>query len=333
MAMFLCNDSWPSVTAAPSTAMLKLLLGTGLVLACVLALLLTRRVDQIEVLQKQKNRLELHSASYYQSLADADRWELGPDGSGEGDFSLKGRTQLLDEVSGDVGIKSRFEALTKQCSDGSDQACLEIAQNKQFLNQLSTTVHQRRHPRASSPSAAVKQMRLQTGLRDVEPLKRLSKYSKQYQDMADVKGLWDSSKWQSGALGDVVSSQWLEACSQGNQAACNHIARSNGALNQLLQSSIQPGPPIEAYMPSDAPKPVYVKPKPPKPGLFTSFMQALGLSDEYDNSGVTAEKIPKMLPDNGFSRAPKYKAVWNDGTIAPSLSDNAGNKELFPTFQ
>ncbi|EKX40669.1 hypothetical protein GUITHDRAFT_154050 [Guillardia theta CCMP2712] len=246
--------------------------------------------------------------------------------------SLEGRTQLLDQVSGDVGMRSRFEALTKQCSDGSDQACLEIAQNKQYLNQLSTTVHHKRPARASRASPSSNQMNLQAVSKQLEPLKKLSAYSKTYQDMADVKGLWDSSKWQSGALGDVVSSQWLEACSEGNQAACNHIARSNGALNQLLQSSIQPGPPIEAYMPSDAPKPVFVKPKPPQPGLFTSFMQALGLSDEFDNSGVTAEKIPKMLPDNGFSRAPKYKAVWNDGTIAPSLSDNAGNKDLFPAF-
>ena len=36
-----------------------------------------------------------------------------------------------------------------------------------------------------------------------------------------------------------------------------------------------------------------------------------------------------MIPDVGFHKGPKYTAVWNDGTIAPELSDNANAKKFY----
>lgn len=153
-----------------------------------------------------------------------------------------------------------------------------------------------------------------------------------YQDQADAGNIWDASHWQSGALGDVVSNQWLAACGQGNAAACNHIAKSNGALQALLTASSTPGPPIEAYMPSTAPpKAVYVsaKPKKSKPGMLSDVLSFLGLGDNFDKSGVHTAAIPKMVPDVGFHKGPKYTAVWNDGTIAPELSDNANAKKFY----
>ena len=152
-----------------------------------------------------------------------------------------------------------------------------------------------------------------------------------YQDNADAANIWDASNWQSGKLGDVVSNQWLAACGEGNSAACSHIAQSNGALQALLTSSSTPGPPIEAYMPSPAPKPVYVAATRPKakPGMLSDVMNFLGLGDNYDKSGVRNVRIPKMVPDQGFHQGPKYSAVWNDGTIAPELSDNANAKKFY----
>jgi len=153
-----------------------------------------------------------------------------------------------------------------------------------------------------------------------------------YQDQADAGNIWDATNWQSGALGDVVSNQWLAACAQGNTAACSHIAQSNGALQSLLNSASTPGPPIQAYMPSPAPpKAVYVSPKPKKskPGMLSDVLGFLGLGDDFDKSGVHTAEIPKMVPDVGFHKGPKYSAVWNDGTIAPALSDNANSKKFY----
>lgn len=144
------------------------------------------------------------------------------------------------------------------------------------------------------------------------------------EDEAGAGNIWDASHWQSGALGDVVSTQWLAACGEGDKSACTHIARSNGALQALLTSSSKPGPPIEAYMPVEAPRPVYVTPKRrvANSGMLQGVLSMLGLTDTMAKSGVKARLPPKMIPDTGFKAGPRYSAVWNDGTIAPDLSDN-----------
>jgi hypothetical protein len=280
----------------------------------------------------------LHSAGYYNNLAAADSWEMGPSSAalaaGPDVHIRRGREQLLAQVES-RRLSNRGKALVKLCSAGNDQACTQIASNPRELraleaeeaaqNQQAKQLHLR-----ASHAAYAQDPQIMAGVRRAAN-SMTNQLAMEYQDQADAKNIWDASNWQSGALGDVVSNQWLAACGQGNAAACNHIARSNGALQALLTSSSTPGPPIEAYMPIEAPKPVFVAAKQPKakPGMLTDVMNFLGLSDNFDKSGVRSSSIPKMVPDVGFHKGHKYNAVWNDGTIAPVLSDNEDAKKFY----
>lgn len=300
--------------------------------ACVLLLLAGSRLGGgPRALLSHLRGARLHSVGYYENLAAADSWDAGPAGADA--HIRRGRTQLLAQIqSRRLGHRGR--ALVKLCSEGNNEACEHIASDPRELRAL------------QSQEAAQKQRAQQLRLRreteykpDPQMMARVVRAANsmanqealQYQDNADAKNIWDASNWQSGKLGDVVSNQWLAACGQGNSAACSHIAQSNGALQALLTSSSTPGPPIEAYMPSPAPKPVYVAAQKPKakPGMLSDVMDFLGLGDNYDQSNVRKVTIPKMVPDQGFHKGPKYSAVWNDGTIAPELSDNANSKKFY----
>jgi len=297
---------------------------------CVLALIAPQAGPSALVLRAQTTtQAKLHSVGFYENLVAADSWEAGP-----ADVHIhRGRLQLLSQVRSHK-LGNRGKALVKLCSEGNNQACAQIARSPRELQALqSQEMAQKRR------ALQLRQQELGSYTVDPQMMAGVGREAKSmanqeamaYQDQADSGNIWDASHWQSGAMGDVVSNQWLAACGKGNTGACNHIAKSNGALQALLTSSERPGPPIEAYMPSHAPQPVYVsaEQRKTKPGMLTDVMNFLGLSDNFDQSGVHSNEIPKMVPDIGFQKGPKYTAVWNDGTIAPELSDNANAKKFY----
>jgi hypothetical protein len=275
----------------------------------------------------------LRSVGYYENLEAADNWEAGPSSSAAlspsaDSHKLRGRMQLLAQVRTRARVLgAKGKELVKLCSQGNQQACARIATDPHELRALQyQEARQRRAQQLHLQGHGGVENRQLAGVAaeaNAEATNALA-----YQDEADAGNIWDASHWQSAALGDVVSNQWLAACGQGNAAACRHIAGSNGALQALLTSSSKPGPPIEAYMPATVPRPVYVAPKKRKaaPGMLSDVMNMLGLDDQYDGSGVKSAAVPKMVPDVGFHEGPKYTAVWNDGTIAPELSDNDNKK-------
>jgi len=272
-------------------------------------------------------RTTLRSVGYYENLMAADSWEAGPALAVD---ARRGRMQLLAQIQ-THRLGNRGKALVKLCSEGNNQACAQIARSPREMGALQSqeAAQQRR-------AQHLLQQKLQPDGTDPEMMAGVRREAKSmasqevmaYQDQADPGNIWDASHWQSGAMNDVVSNQWLAACGKGNAAACNHIARSNGALQALLTSSERPGPPIEAYMPSQAPQPVFVSAK-KQEGMIANVMDFLGLSDSFDQSGVHSNAIPKMVPDVGFHKGSRYTAVWNDGTIAPELSDNANAKKFY----
>ncbi len=78
--------------------------------------------------------------------------------------------------------------------------------------------------------------------------------------------------------------------------------------------------------PKSVPKPVYVAARKPEKddSVFGEVLSALGLDDNFYNSGVKSTEEPaKMIPDVGLTgKGSKAQAVWNDGTIATGLSDD-----------
>ena len=294
------------------------------------AALVSPRAGPAALLAAKMSKTTLRSVGYYENLMAADSWEAGPVLAID---ARRGRMQLLAQIQ-THRLGNRGKALVKLCSEGNNQACAQIARSPREMGALqSQEVAQQRR------AQQLLQQKLQPYGTDPEMMAGVRREAKSmasqeamaYHDQADSGNIWDASHWQSGAMNDVVSNQWLAACGKGNTAACNHIARSNGALQALLTSSERPGPPIEAYMPSQAPQPVFVSAKKQieKPGMITNVMDFLGLSDSFDQSGVHSNAIPKMVPDVGFHKGSRYTAVWNDGTIAPELSDNANAKKFY----
>jgi hypothetical protein len=155
--------------------------------------------------------------------------------------------------------------------------------------------------------------------------------------------MWDSKRWQSGGVDDVVSNQWLNACTNGDYDACKHIGSSSSALHALLEASAKAGgkPVADFEEPASVPRPVYAIPSRGKHGrgssggggdsvnggFFGSLMADLGLGDTFTKQSGTARAPPKMVPDVGLDgRGDKSGAMWNDGTVAEGLSDVRGGR-------
>jgi len=294
----------------------------------------------------------VHSAKYYQALANMDSWQSGPHVALKAPAPLKADKARLQSLTLTGSARPLNEGAIKACASGNDRACAQLAAHPTEIKQLrqavdtrdaAVRVSHRASPRVipakatpiswktwqalSAPKAVAPTVSPKAVAPTVTPAMQDAMID---QDRKDAGNVWNVANWQSGALGDVVSDQWLKSCGEGNQEACNQIAKSQGALNSLLTSSYNPGPPIQAYIPASVPKAVYSVKKAPKShsqGFMGEVLSALGLGDSYYNSGVKHQgKIPKMVPDRGFAKGPKYSAVWNDGTVAPELSDESGTK-------
>lgn len=150
--------------------------------------------------------------------------------------------------------------------------------------------------------------------------------------------MWDSKRWQSGGVDDVVSSQWLNACTNGDYDACKHIGSSSSALHALLEASAKAGgkPVADFEEPASVPRPVFAIPSRAKHGkgssgggggFFGSLMADLGLGDTFTKQSSTARAPPKMVPDVGLDgKGDTSGAMWNDGTVAEGLSDVRGGR-------
>lgn len=264
---------------------------------------------------------KVQSASYYARMAAADDWMLGPKDHVQL-HSARARLQLLAEQP--RSPLRGMQGVIKACSEGNDRACAALAQHHSAVQALQDA--------QPAPARRARAPSLSPSLSSFSS----SSSSKSF-DLSANNGIWDPRNWQSGqldTLGNVASNQWLAACGDGDARACRDIAKSGSALDNLLRSASRPGPPLQSYMKSKAPRAVYVAKAPPpalskKSGLFSQALDFLGLGDDFDaQKGAPAVHMPKMVPDVGLHRGPKYSAVWNDGTVAAALSDQPGRRHI-----
>lgn len=230
------------------------------------------------------------------------------------------------------------------CSSGDNSACDKIANDPSAVTALRKAIDGgsgRRRVRGMMPRrAAAAQGVLASDFSSsspslvaaVAPLQQVKKAggSKGLWDTRST--MWDSKRWQSGGVDDIVSSQWLTACTNGDNDACRHIGSSNSVLHALLSASTKAGgqPLADFEEPDRVPEPVFeaAKPRSSSGSWLGSLMDELGLGDSFTHQTGTARAPPKMIPDVGLDgKGDSSQAVWNDGTVAEGLSDDMPRAE------
>mmetsp|Transcript_40325 Transcript_40325/g.84277 ORF Transcript_40325/g.84277 Transcript_40325/m.84277 type:complete len:333 (-) Transcript_40325:414-1412(-) len=246
----------------------------------------------IHLVQKASSTSDiLKSVKYYLKSAISDRLE-----DVQEPILPTKKIQNLNQNYADIPSN-----LVKSCAFGNDDACREIESKPADLRSLVAAV-----------SRGGASMRRASPLVDATSTNRHRRRS--------VEGGAAGSRGPSGQ--HATAAQGLSGCMGGDWAACETIAGSAADLDRLLSS-----PPAPLIMASPSQQrvlqPVFVPPA-PSGGVIGRVMAALGLSDEAVPSGVRRAVAPRMVPDEGL--APGKAAEWNDGTVAPGLSDRPGSR-------